>query len=92
METDQNEHGKNPSESQPGEMGDGDGNRLAISYNEALDVEKSGEQSSISSNTSNQPPSQMTFDGPDDPENPHNWGMWKKAYTTSIPGLMGLAV
>ncbi|KAJ9218408.1 hypothetical protein DTO027B5_6561 [Paecilomyces variotii] len=73
-------------------MRDEDSNRLAISYNQALDVEKSAEQPSVSSNTSNQPPSQITFDGPDDPENPHNWGIWKKAYTTSIPGLMGLAV
>ncbi|KAJ9297780.1 hypothetical protein DTO271G3_4001 [Paecilomyces variotii] len=91
MEPDQEKYGANPSDSQQGDMRDEDSNRLAISYNQTLDAEKSAEQPSVASNTSNQPPSQITFDGLDDPENPHNWGIWKKAYTTSIPGLMGLA-
>lgn len=65
---------------------------MGENHGRTVDVEKSAEQPSVSSNTSNQPPSQITFDGPDDPENPHNWGIWKKAYTMSIPGLMGLAV
>ena len=32
------------------------------------------------------------WNGPDDPDNPHNWPLWKKIYGTVIPGLLGLAV
>jgi hypothetical protein len=30
--------------------------------------------------------------GPDDPENPHNWSVTKKAIHTIFPGLYGFAV
>jgi hypothetical protein len=30
--------------------------------------------------------------GPDDPENPHNWPMWKRCYHTVTPALFGFAV
>ena len=30
--------------------------------------------------------------GPDDPENPMNWALWKKVYHTTIPALMGFAI
>ena len=29
--------------------------------------------------------------GPDDPENPHNWPVWKRAYNTAGPGLLAFA-
>jgi hypothetical protein len=32
------------------------------------------------------------WSGPDDPENPQNWPLWKRVYTTSIPGLYGFTV
>ncbi|KAF2717408.1 MFS multidrug transporter-like protein [Polychaeton citri CBS 116435] len=33
-----------------------------------------------------QPPKSITdWDGPDDPENPHNWPLWKKGYHTCLP-------
>lgn len=32
------------------------------------------------------------WNGPDDPENPHNWPAWKRIYHTVIPALFGLAV
>jgi len=30
--------------------------------------------------------------GPNDPGNPHNWGIWKRVYHATIPALFGFAV
>jgi hypothetical protein len=30
--------------------------------------------------------------GPDDPENPHNWPLWKRIWHTIPPGLLAFAV
>ena len=32
------------------------------------------------------------WDGPDDPENPHNWPMWKRAWHTVPPALLSFSV
>ncbi|KAL2014031.1 hypothetical protein VTN00DRAFT_1556 [Thermoascus crustaceus] len=32
------------------------------------------------------------FNGPDDPDNAINWGIWKKIYNASVPALMSFAV
>jgi hypothetical protein len=32
------------------------------------------------------------WNGPDDPENPYNWPMWKRVYATSVPALFGFTV
>jgi hypothetical protein len=38
-------------------------------------------------------PSSITdWDGPDDPDNPHNWPMWLRVYHATAPGLFGFAV
>jgi hypothetical protein len=30
--------------------------------------------------------------GPDDPENPHNWPLWKRVYTTAVVAFVAFAV
>lgn len=32
------------------------------------------------------------WNGPDDPDNPHNWGSWQRIYHATIPALFGFAV
>jgi hypothetical protein len=32
------------------------------------------------------------WNGPDDPDCPYNWPMWKRIYTTSIPALLCINV
>lgn len=32
------------------------------------------------------------WDGPDDPEHPHNWPMWLRIYHAVVPALFGFAV
>lgn len=34
----------------------------------------------------------MDWNGPDDPENPHNWSTWQKVYHATTPALFGFAV
>lgn len=34
----------------------------------------------------------LDWNGPDDPDNPHNWSIWKAAYHTTIPAVFGFAV
>jgi hypothetical protein len=46
----------------------------------------------IDSPSIRQPPRVDDWDGPDDPENPHNWSLWLRAYHTAIPALFGFAV
>ncbi|KAB2103605.1 Polyamine transporter 4 [Alternaria gaisen] len=38
------------------------------------------------------PVSSLDWNGPDDPDNPHNWSIWKAAYHTTIPAVFGFAV
>ena len=39
------------------------------------------------------PTSSITdWNGPDDPDNPHNWPMWLRVYHATAPGLFGFAV
>ncbi|KAL1792503.1 hypothetical protein ACET3X_009010 [Alternaria dauci] len=38
------------------------------------------------------PISSLDWDGPDDPDNPHNWSTLKAAYHTMIPAAFGFAV
>lgn len=63
------------------------------------DVEKTADIEAISSNESikkHQPIRLATvtneWEGPDDPENPWNWPLWKKAYHTSIPALQSFTM
>ena len=43
--------------------------------------------------TSHSPESRFAdWDGPNDPENPHNWGHWKRFYHAALPALFGFAV
>jgi hypothetical protein len=37
-------------------------------------------------------PNPLEYDGPDDPDNPHNWPLRKKVYQMLIPGFYGFAV
>ena len=43
-----------------------------------------------------QPPPEVTqaadWDGPDDPDNPHNWPLWLRIYHATTPGFFGFAV
>lgn len=39
-----------------------------------------------------QKPNPTDWNGPDDPDNPHNWGTWKRVYHATIPALFGFAV
>jgi hypothetical protein len=32
------------------------------------------------------------WNGPDDPDNPHNWPLWLRIYHATTPGLFGFAV
>lgn len=32
------------------------------------------------------------WNGPDDPENPHNWPLWLRIYHATAPGFFGFAV
>ncbi|KAF2260915.1 MFS general substrate transporter [Lojkania enalia] len=52
---------------------------------QASDIEKaeSGRERDISVND---------WNGPDDPDNPHNWPMWLRVYHATTPGLYGFAV
>lgn len=39
------------------------------------------------------PTSSLTdWNGPNDPDNPHNWPMWMRVYHATTPGLFGFAV
>jgi hypothetical protein len=38
------------------------------------------------------PSSVLDWNGPDDPDNPHNWPMWLRVYHATAPGLFGFAV
>jgi hypothetical protein len=39
------------------------------------------------------PASSITdWNGPDDPDNPHNWPLWLRLYHATTPGLFGFAV
>lgn len=38
------------------------------------------------------PSSLINWDGPDDPDNPHNWSMASRLYHATVPGLFGFAV
>lgn len=50
------------------------------------DTEKQGAAST--------PPVRATTDwnGPDDPDNPHNWPLWLRVYHATTPGFFGFAV
>jgi hypothetical protein len=50
------------------------------------------EQLAGSNTPSADPVNLMDWNGPDDPENPHNWPTWKLAYHTTIPALFGFTV
>ncbi|KAE8838398.1 hypothetical protein PTNB73_03586 [Pyrenophora teres f. teres] len=52
------------------------------------DVEKQHGQNSLPSRD----PMPTDWTGPNDPENPHNWGIWKRVYHATIPALFGFAV
>lgn len=32
------------------------------------------------------------WDGPNDPDNPHNWPLWLRIYHATTPGFFGFAV
>ena len=38
------------------------------------------------------PPPAPDWDGPGDPDNPHNWPLWLRVYHATTPGLFGFAV
>jgi hypothetical protein len=38
------------------------------------------------------PTNRMDWDGPEDPDNPHNWPTWKLVYHTTIPALFGFTM
>lgn len=38
------------------------------------------------------PTTALDWDGPDDPENPFNWPLWKRVYQTIGTGLLAFAV
>jgi hypothetical protein len=38
------------------------------------------------------PPTALTWDSPEDPDNPRNWPFGKKAYHTVIPALFGFVM
>ena len=42
--------------------------------------------------TTRQSPNPLDWDGPDDPENPHNWKLWSRIYHTIIPALFAFVV
>ena len=33
-------------------------------------------------------PAGLDWDGPDDPDNPHNWAIWKRVFNTAATGLL----
>ncbi|KAJ4983472.1 Polyamine transporter 4-like protein 1 [Stagonosporopsis vannaccii] len=37
-------------------------------------------------------PPALDWDGPNDPDNPHNWPLWQRVYHATTPGLFGFAV
>lgn len=37
-------------------------------------------------------PAVLDWDGPDDPDNPHNWSMWKRVLHSAIPAIYGFAL
>lgn len=58
-----------------------------ITGNQALDVEKNGEQdepSSAAENDDIDDANIVWWEGPDDPENPMNWSKWKKVVNVTI--------
>ncbi|GME45012.1 Benomyl methotrexate resistance protein [Neofusicoccum parvum] len=54
------------------------------------DVEKKGDQYLDAAQT--QAPSPLDWDGPDDPDNPHNWSYLKRGCITLAVGLIGFTV
>lgn len=54
------------------------------------DVEKANVHSPGA--TTEQTPSQLDWDGSDDPDNPHNWSHSKRGCVTIVVGLVGFAV
>lgn len=58
-------------------------------------VEKAGSQraSNDAKEEAASPPAAVTdWNGPDDPDNPHNWSMASRVYHSIVPGLFGFAV
>ena len=37
-------------------------------------------------------PAAPDWDGPNDPDNPHNWPLWLRIYHATTPGFFGFAV
>ncbi|KAF2737472.1 MFS general substrate transporter [Polyplosphaeria fusca] len=50
-----------------------------------LDAEKAENDSSQGVNAND-------WDGPNDPDNPYNWPMWRRIYQSIVPGFFGFAV
>ena len=65
----------------------------------AVDAEKGIERTATSKSAQHEPQNGLAktvtaqdWTGPDDPENPQNWPLWRRVYHTTIPALYGLAV
>jgi hypothetical protein len=52
----------------------------------SIDIEKHAEPAKTA------PPVTLDWDGPDDPDNPRNWGPFKKFYAILVPGSIAFAV
>ena len=53
----------------------------------SIDIEKHAEPANTST-----PPVTLDWDGPNDPDNPRNWGAMKKFYAILVPGSIAFAV
>ena len=53
---------------------------------DVTDTEKQGASPTV------QPQTTTDWDGPDDPDNPHNWPLWLRVYHATTPGFFGFAV
>ncbi|KAF2846222.1 MFS multidrug transporter-like protein [Plenodomus tracheiphilus IPT5] len=75
-----------------------DGSTASSSFNDHMQISQpqQGAQDPTSqtmgTTTAKQEVKVMDWNGPDDPDNPHNWPMWKRTYHIIIPGLFGFAV
>jgi hypothetical protein len=65
--------------------------RKDVNMEEEERIDAQPRSNSTSSRTLSPPQAAIIdWDGPDDPENPMNWSMWKKVYVASVPGLICL--
>ncbi|KAI9750129.1 MAG: Rab proteins geranylgeranyltransferase component A, partial [Chaenotheca gracillima] len=72
------------------------GDNMTSPHSQHHDPQDAEEKSQISTPPSDQvetlPPAPLDWSGPDDPENPHNWGFAKRAFHTMVPAISGFTV